>query len=221
MPGIKGLRRSSIEDRQRIGVKQMHDGGVLQEGVRATFSWSKRDGTECGMGLAYRDDNLVMHYQLIRESKEPEPVVIILPVEWTPCFYGGHRPWFHCPDCKRRCLFVYAHFTRYTCRRCVGLPYHSQGSTSFDRAAERANRIRERLGWEGGFLNGMSIRPKGMHRKRFVRLVRLHNYFSDLSISRLPFPIDGFGYEGPYQHDDATMMAGKSDYYPVRKQKGK
>jgi hypothetical protein len=38
----------------------------------------------------------------------------------------------------------------------------------------RAERIREKLGWEPGILNGEGRRPKWMRRKTFERLVLEH-----------------------------------------------
>ncbi len=208
MPGIKGMRRETIEDRHRISVKQLHRGGILREGVRGTLSWKNPLDVDCSIGLAYLHETLVLHYQTVRDDANGEQFRIVVPIEWTSCFYGGLRPWFHCPDCHSRCLFLYAHYSHYTCRHCVDLPYHSQGSTDYDRAAERANKIRKQLGWEDGFLNGLWFRPKGMHRKRFLNLVRQHNHYANLSLSLLPFPVTGFGIEAPYSEEDAIWMAG-------------
>lgn len=39
----------------------------------------------------------------------------------------------------------------------------SERETADDRAARRADRIRKKLGWEPGILNGDGWKPKGMH----------------------------------------------------------
>lgn len=46
---------------------------------------------------------------------------------WTPCTFGGARPWFRCPTlvygCGRRCRFLYQHGKFYVCRTCARLTY--------------------------------------------------------------------------------------------------
>jgi hypothetical protein len=54
--------------------------------------------------------------------------------EWTPCNYGGARPWWTCPECGRRCAIVYGH--PFACRRCANLAYKSSRSDAFTRACE-------------------------------------------------------------------------------------
>ena len=94
----------------------------------------------------------------------------------TPCKFGGERYWFECPalGCGRRVAILYLG-TIPACRHCFRLAYPSQRETEYDRAGRRADRIRERLGWEPGFLNGIGDKPKGMHWRTYERLVHDHN----------------------------------------------
>jgi len=41
--------------------------------------------------------------------------------------------------------------------------------------ARRADRLRDKLGWEPGILNGNGIKPKGMHWRTFERLKAEHD----------------------------------------------
>lgn len=63
----------------------------------------------------------------------------------------------------------------FACRQCHNLAYPSQREDASDRAARRAERIRIKLGWEPGILNGDWGRPKGMHRSTFLHLSEEHN----------------------------------------------
>jgi len=63
----------------------------------------------------------------------------------------------------------------YACRRCHQLAYKSQRETADDRATRRANKLRERLGWEAGILNGEGGKPKGMHWATFERFKARHD----------------------------------------------
>src|SRR5580765_2484850 len=44
-----------------------------------------------------------------------------------------------------------------------------------DRACRRADRLRERLGWEPGILNGGGLKPKWMRWRTFERLSAKHD----------------------------------------------
>ena len=48
-----------------------------------------------------------------------------------------------------------------------------------DRAARRADRIRDRLGWPGGILEGSGWgKPKGMHWRTYERMSDEHDTFT-------------------------------------------
>lgn len=59
------------------------------------------------------------------------------------------------------------------------MAYPSQREQAHDRLARRADKIRERLGWELGILNESGMKPKGMHRKTFDRLKAEHDALVD------------------------------------------
>ena len=53
-------------------------------------------------------------------------------IDWTPCNFGGVRPWFLCPgeDCGQRVAILYGPTLPLLCRQCRGLTYASQLKTS-------------------------------------------------------------------------------------------
>ena len=71
----------------------------------------------------------------------------------------------------------------FACRQCKDLAYTSQGEAADDRAARRADRIRKRLGWQIGILNGPGLKPKGMHQRTFERLLARHDAFVGESLA--------------------------------------
>ena len=101
-----------------------------------------------------------------------EPVAIV----WTPCHFGGSRPWFICPGvvngvpCGRRVGKLYGPGRYFLCRHCYGLAYQSQREQPHERALRRANSIRMRLGGEPGMLCPFPEKPKGMHWRTYERL---------------------------------------------------
>lgn len=81
-------------------------------------------------------------------------------LRWTPCNYGGMRPWFLCPDCTRRVAKVYLPETMYLrgnaytqgtlvywfkCRYCYDLTYlQRQQRDQYWTYLHRADRIGDR-----------------------------------------------------------------------------
>ena len=112
-------------------------------------------------------------------------------LDWTPCNLGGQRPWFRCParGCGRRVAILYGGAI-FACRHCYRLAYPSQRETADDRAARRADSIRERLGWEPGILNGPGLKPKGMHWRTFKRLKAEHDAFVAESLAGMMTEIE-------------------------------
>lgn len=94
-------------------------------------------------------------------------------IEWTPCNYGGARPWFVCPDCGRRAAKLYAARIPFTCRRCVDLAYDTQRESNIEHVTRKFREARVRLGGSPVLTESMSCaRPKGMHHRTYHRLLQ-------------------------------------------------
>jgi len=52
-------------------------------------------------------DVVVLVYNYRAAGGDWEPVVMHIPVERTPCHFGGSRPWFRCPQCDTRVSVLY------------------------------------------------------------------------------------------------------------------
>ncbi len=94
----------------------------------------------------------------------------------TACHFGGQRPWFVCPVycngryCGRRAAILYGAGELFACRRCYGLSYASQQQTALHRGLGQARKIRMRLGGSADLLEPFPQKPRGMHRRTFLRL---------------------------------------------------
>jgi hypothetical protein len=91
------------------------------------------------------------------------------------CHLGGQRHWFTCPRCSKRVAVLYAPGRYFACRQCGGLGYATQKEGAGDRASTKADKLRKRMGWEAGILNGNGGKPKGMHWKTYQRLKSHHD----------------------------------------------
>lgn len=104
-------------------------------------------------------------------GKKPPDYVYVLSVGvrtvTTHCHLGGHRYWFSCPSCSRRCAILYP----YRCRKCVDGRYAKELMTSLSRKIDRAIDLRMRLGQnKGGIVVRFPIKPKWMRWHTYLRL---------------------------------------------------
>ena len=76
--------------------------------------------------------------------------------------------------CGRRVAVLYGGNV-YACRHCHQLAYKTQREQSHDRAGSKADKLRDRLQWEAGILNGNGIKPKEMHWATFDLLEEEHD----------------------------------------------
>lgn len=90
---------------------------------------------------------------------------------WTPCRFGGHRPWWLCPRCGRRCAILYAAFGTLACRICLNLAYPTERMGPMERADARALAARRRLGIEDLSAPLPRRCPPGMPKWVFRRLL--------------------------------------------------
>ena len=82
--------------------------------------------------------------------------------------------------CGQRAAVIYGGCI-FACRKGYQLAYPSQRDDAGDRAARRAHRIRDRLGWSGGVLEGRGWgKPKGMHWRTCERPCDEHDTFEDV-----------------------------------------
>ena len=101
----------------------------------------------------------------------------------SPCHLGGQRHWFTCPQCSKRVAVLYAPGRYFACRQCGGLGYATQKEGVGDRASTKADKLRKRMGWGAGILNGDGSKPKGMHWKTYQRLKSHHDALVQVSLN--------------------------------------
>jgi hypothetical protein len=178
--------KSTTDESLPLDVRKLHRHGCLRHGTYSSWRWwSGPDTPEaraCGAsigclvraaggaaagGEADSDLTATLLY-----AHRGEPVRWSVKVLWTPCNYGGRRPWWQCPSCARRVAVLYAAGRYFACRHCYGLCHASQKENAGDRALRAAWKIRRRLGQEeGGHMEPPPDKPKGMHWETYSRLV--------------------------------------------------
>jgi hypothetical protein len=175
--------KSTTEDYRPLDVRRLARFGVLAPGSGHSWQWTCNDVVIGSIQIRAEHDRIVLTYRHRSNgdawTDKQYPVTVVR----TPCNLGGTRPWFICPGrgCGRRVAILYGGGI-FACRQCYQLTHASSRENFSDRAARRADRIRVRLGWEPGILNGEDDKPKWMRWRTFERLQTHQRIFANRSV---------------------------------------
>ena len=142
--------------------------GLLEPHQTFGWQWRTQDGKiAASIGVHTLPDKVILSYRYRKPGEDWREEHYPVLLDWTECNLGGKRPWFLCPGCGRRVAILYVD-SLFQCRQCLRLTYQSQREGHLDRLLRRKDKIRKKLGWQ----DGMEYRkPKGMHRKTYLRLI--------------------------------------------------
>lgn len=191
MGGIGSGRRDqggkrTTNDYRTLDVRRLQRDGLLSTGKSFCWSWTRSGEKLASINVSTESDRVILDYRRQSDGGEWKSENYPVRVEWTACNYGGMRAWFRCPTtgCGRRVAVLYGG-TIFACRYCYRLAYSSQLENMDDRATRRAGKIRDRLKWEPGILNGHCRKLKGMHWRTYQQLAVEHDALVDISLGRM------------------------------------
>jgi len=153
-----------------VDIRFLHKKRVLDRGYPSVITWSRGSEVTGSMGVRSGAGCVILSYRHSGNGGPWQDVELKIPVTWTPCNYGGSRPWFLCPvsGCGRRVAVLYGG-AAFACRHCRELVYESQREQPYDRALTRAQAIWAKLGgWSTA--EPFPEKPKGMHWRTYNRL---------------------------------------------------
>lgn len=178
--------RYTTEDLKTIDIRRWKRDGLLKPGKPFNWQWLRQHRVVASIWVEPYPDRVLLSYRQRTGNSDWQNEKYAVRLSWTRCHLGGQRPWFLCPTlgCGRRVAVLYGGAI-FTCRDCHNLAYPSQRETPGDRAGRKANRIRKKLGWEPGILNGTGWKPAGMHWDTFWRLYHEHNRLAKATIGEL------------------------------------
>lgn len=176
--------RDCTDEMRALDIRKIRRAGLLVPGRAFSWQWSRNGEVFATINATSEPDGVVLDYRAREHQGEWVPMKYSVSVTWTECNYGGQRAWWLCPAlrCGRRVAVLFGGKV-FACRHCHHLAYRSQREQPHDRAGNSADRIRDRLGWEPGFLNGHGPKPKGMHWRTFRRLRAMHDLHVNSSIA--------------------------------------
>ncbi len=176
--------KSTTSDMRALDVRRLQRDGLLTPGRAFGWNWSRNGETIASIQMRTETERVILNYRSRSNGDEWKAMEYPVHLEWTGCNLGGQRAWFLCPaqGCGRRVAILYGGSV-FACRHCHKLNYQCQRETDDDRFARRADKIRERLKWDAGILNGNGWKPKGMHWRTFERLRAEHDAFVSASLA--------------------------------------
>jgi hypothetical protein len=180
----------------QLDVRYLQRAGLLTAGHPFSLNWSRNGEAVASIQARAEGDRVTLIYRHKSGGDDWQAREYPVRLEWTVCTLGGRRVWFLCPanGCGRRVALLYLGGAGiFACRHCYRLVYACQRETADDRAARRADRIRDRLGWQAGILNHSGGKPKGMHWSTFERLTAEHDAFVGVSLAGTIKRLAGLG----------------------------
>jgi hypothetical protein len=155
--------RDTTDSHQSIDVRDWQRQGWLHTDGR--FWWG-------GLTAQVQSGRVRLSYRIRRGDPDRRDIEDVVCLTWTPCHYGGQRPWFRCPGwgCGRRVAKLYLGGRYFRCRHCHDLAYESQREDRATRLISKAQKIRRQLGGSASLLEPFPPKPKGMHWRTYARL---------------------------------------------------
>jgi hypothetical protein len=122
------FNKKALTDHYRaIEVQQVYNAGARHMGIPFLWTWGALQGAEnpVTIELSPNRKQLTVSYGWYQNGHIEQIQYCIL-FTYTPCNYGGYRPWFLCPHCGRRVGKLYLGGKYFLCRHCYNLAYRSQ-----------------------------------------------------------------------------------------------
>ena len=172
--------KPETSDSMPLDIRKITRKGLLAPGSRFSWQWLVNDRKVAGIGILVDTHQSMVLSWCIKSTGEV--VEQRVQTQTSPCHLGGERHWFTCPRCSKRVALLYAPGRYFACRQCGGLGYATQKEGEGDRASTKADKLRKRMGWEAGILNGDGSKPKGMHWKTYQQLKGRHDALVQVSL---------------------------------------
>ena len=168
-----------MEDTRSLDVMKLAKAGFLSGMPFGGWQWTRGDETTASIQITGARDAVTFDYRIRSHGEDWQSVRQRVPIRWTPCRFGGERPWFVCDVhangvyCGRRVAKLYGAGRLFACRHCYRLGYAIQRDGPMDRAHHRLRRLHRKLGADYDGPDGIPPRrPKWMRQRTYDRVVQ-------------------------------------------------
>jgi hypothetical protein len=168
MTRYAGGGKNTVESCRSVDVLRWNKLGYLRSPRRFSWAWT-RDGKQvASINVETYRHSVTLKYRSRSHGQDWSDVEQRVAIEWTPCRFGGERPWFVCSAasngvyCGRSVTKLYGVGRLFACRHCYRLAYASQQESSHQRGLGKSQKIRMRLGGSPNMLEAFPEKPKGI-----------------------------------------------------------
>jgi hypothetical protein len=141
-----------VEGTRAIEVMRLERAGYLAGPQLGSVQWTSSAGSTASLMVTGGRDAVRLDYRFKPPGEDWQPVSQRIPIRWTPCRFGGERPWFICDVssngvyCGRRAAKLYGGGRFFACRHCYRLGYAVQRLRPIDRAHHHLAQLHGKLG---------------------------------------------------------------------------
>jgi hypothetical protein len=181
MARYAGSGKNTVESCRSIDVLEWHRHDYLRTPRWFSWSWTRGGERVASINVDTQHHYVLLKYRSRSYGEDWSDVEQRVSIAWTPCRFGGERPWFVCSVaangmyCGRRVTKLYGAGRLFACRHCYRLGYTSQQESAHQRGLWKSQKIRMRLGGSPSMLDEFPGKPKGMHRRTYDRMCGLHD----------------------------------------------
>jgi hypothetical protein len=194
MARYSGGGKRTVETYRSIDVLDWNRRGYFRSPQRFSWAWTRNGEPVASINVEMERHSVILRYRNRSYGEDWTDVEQRVAIAWTPCRFGGERPWFICSVyangtfCRRQVTKLYDASRLFACRHCYRLAYKTQQESAHERGLWKAQKIRMRLGGSANMLDHFPEKPKGMHWRTYERLRHTH----DPAVARSIIGIMGF-----------------------------
>ena len=113
--------KDTVERYHSIDINRLNREGCLQPRYRGSWQWMRDGERVAWIELRREDDRLHLSYRAGPQGGDGRAVEQSTSIVWTPCRFGGTRPYFICPGmangiaCSRRVTKLYGAARYFLC----------------------------------------------------------------------------------------------------------
>lgn len=165
----------SCEGTHSVDLAYLRRNKMLDPGYNGSLIWRRGDKRTGAIGIRTEGNGIRLIYETTDRNGSRRCVSELIPFGFTTTEFGGRRRWLICLSCRKNCRVIYGRGTYFRCRKCCRLRYASQHQPAYQRAIDRANRIRRKISDDSGsafFGDPLPPKPPRMRWTTYSKLRR-------------------------------------------------